>query len=125
MDINHNHNSSPTDADICMGGMDSDIVMTVMDAQAAEEEFGCRSCGRLVCDVCAVVGEGKAGWGKDGRREGGWERDGRMGESGWGRDGGRGREPHWGNESERECLGCTIERGRKGVRWIGGIGWMP
>lgn len=83
-----------------MGGTESDIVIPVMDARTAEEEFGCSSCGRLVCDVCAVVGE-------------------RGRESGWGK------ERHWGSESERECLSCAIDRGKKGVKWVGGIGWMP
>lgn len=98
------------DTDIFMGGTegqdyyDKAMQIPTIDAHTAEEEFGCRSCGRLVCDVCAVMGDG-----------GGWV--------------GKERARHWrsgsGSESERECLGCRIDRGKKGVTWVGGIGWMP
>ncbi len=59
-------------ADIWMGGTDQELMM-----DRVAEFFGCRSCGRQVCDVCAVV------------------------------------------ENGRECLGCRIERGKKGDGWVG------
>lgn len=97
-----------------MGGTDTDTNTDMMareDTHTAEL-FGCRSCGRLVCDVCAVV---------EGRGDGGREVGMGMGCGG----GGRTREIGTGS-SERECLGCRISRGKKGgVKWIGGIGWMP
>lgn len=115
-------NPYPSGADICMGGtegtdyyeiaMPNQTPVTVMDAHTAEEEFGCRSCGRLVCDVCAIMGDG--GWVRSVNGSVGRERE---------------RERRWGggseSESERECLGCRIDRGKKGVKWVGGIGWMP
>ena len=40
----------PGDSDTCMGGIGED--------SSAADEFQCRSCGRRVCDMCAVVETG-------------------------------------------------------------------